>query len=107
MSRYTSRRSFSGIAGRSARAAAAPAAGEDGAEMSVTLVPGDLLYIPPSWFHEVLTINASISVNVWSDEGDGEAVEPLFRKRPPVDQDQNQNFVFLTKFHIMGYWFAL
>ena len=29
--------------------------------------PGDMLVIPPFWFHHVETLAESVSVNVWSD----------------------------------------
>ena len=29
--------------------------------------PGDMLVIPPFWFHHVETLEQSVSVNVWSD----------------------------------------
>lgn len=32
----------------------------------VTVEPGDLLYLPPNWFHQVHTLEPSISVNFWS-----------------------------------------
>lgn len=32
---------------------------------SLTLEPGQILYIPPGWWHEVHTLSTSISVNFW------------------------------------------
>merc|ERR1712196_223515 len=32
----------------------------------VDLEPGDLLYIPPFWWHRVETLQASIGINTWS-----------------------------------------
>ena len=29
--------------------------------------PGDVLVVPPFWFHHVETLEESVSVNVWSD----------------------------------------
>ncbi len=29
--------------------------------------PGDMLVVPPFWFHHVETLEESVSVNVWSD----------------------------------------
>ena len=29
--------------------------------------PGDMLVVPPFWFHHVETLEQSVSVNVWSD----------------------------------------
>lgn len=38
------------------------------AALEVTLAPGELLYIPSLWFHEVKTIDSyALSVNVWSE----------------------------------------
>ena len=35
--------------------------------LEVILQPGDLLYMPPLWFHLVESMELSISVNVWTD----------------------------------------
>jgi len=35
--------------------------------MKVILKPGDVLYIPPFWFHHVTTLEPSISVNIWTN----------------------------------------
>ena len=37
----------------------------EGAGLVVTLHEGDVLYLPPLWFHSVLTLDASISTNFW------------------------------------------
>ena len=29
--------------------------------------PGDMLVVPPFWYHHVETLKESVSVNVWSD----------------------------------------
>ena len=29
--------------------------------------PGDVLVVPPYWFHHVETLRESVSINVWSD----------------------------------------
>ena len=29
--------------------------------------PGDMLVVPPYWFHHVETLEESVSINVWSD----------------------------------------
>ena len=34
--------------------------------LTVTLHPGDLLYIPPYWLHHVVNVDAGISLNVWT-----------------------------------------
>ena len=36
-----------------------------GALFQIILQPSDVIYIPPYWFHEVVTMEPSISINVW------------------------------------------
>jgi len=35
--------------------------------IQVTLSPGDVLYLPPFWYHRVIAEDMSISVSVWTD----------------------------------------
>jgi ribosomal protein L16 Arg81 hydroxylase len=35
--------------------------------IKVTLEPGDMLYLPPFWFHRVIAEDFSVSVSVWTD----------------------------------------
>lgn len=42
----------------------------------VTLSPGELLYIPPFWLHEVVGITPSVAFNVWTGVTD----EDIFQK---------------------------
>ena len=53
--------------------------------VEVVLGPGDLLYIPPLWFHEVESLSVSISVNVWTDSQQTELVERIFSLPLPLD----------------------
>ena len=48
------------------------------------LEPGDLLYIPPLWFHEVESLDVSISVNVWTDSAQTKITEKLFKLSLPI-----------------------
>ncbi|KAL1529003.1 hypothetical protein AB1Y20_010324 [Prymnesium parvum] len=52
--------------------------------MEVELQPGDILYLPPLWFHETVALGDSISVNGWSDSVEADAASALFAQpRPP------------------------
>ena len=53
--------------------------------LEVILEPGDLLYMPPLWFHEVESLGVSISVNVWTDSQQSELMEKLFSLPLPLD----------------------
>jgi hypothetical protein len=49
----------------------------------VTLVPGDLLYMPPLWFHHVESMDVSISINVWTDSHQTSLMQQVFDLRIP------------------------
>ena len=49
------------------------------------LEPGDLLYIPPLWFHEVESLDVSISVNVWTDSAQTKVAEKLYQLSLPIN----------------------
>lgn len=55
--------------------------------LEVVLQPGDLLYIPPLWFHEVESMEVSISVNVWTDSKQTEIVEKIFSVPLPLIEE--------------------
>lgn len=54
---------------------------------SVTLRAGDVLYIPPWWYHRVEGLTASISVNVWTDSFDLENYDALLGTALPFEND--------------------
>ena len=57
--------------------------------VEASLEPGDLLYIPPLWFHHVESLSVSISVNVWTDSKQTETVERLFSLPLPTKKWPN------------------
>ena len=56
--------------------------------LEVILEPGDLLYMPPLWFHEVESQSVSISVNVWTDSRQTELMVKMFSVPLPFESDE-------------------
>ena len=50
----------------------------------VVLQPGDLLFMPPMWFHHVESMDVSISVNVWTDSDQTAIMEDVFALQLPT-----------------------
>jgi hypothetical protein len=65
----------------------------------VTLKPGDLLYIPPLWFHHVTNINAGLSINVFSESDQMLIWDEVQKSRPSFKDlpDKPLRFVFAKK----------
>ena len=40
--------------------------------------PGDMLVVPPYWFHHVETLEESVSVNVWSDAPEYQLMNEMY-----------------------------
>ena len=53
--------------------------------IEIVLKPGDLLYMPPLWFHLVESMELSISVNVWTDSEQTALVEDVFSLSLPTE----------------------
>ena len=53
--------------------------------LEVVLQPGDLLYMPPLWFHFVESMELSISVNVWTDSEQTALMEEVFSIAVPTE----------------------
>ncbi len=49
------------------------------------LAPGDVLYIPPLWYHHVEAVEVSISVNVWTDTAQSLIMDQVFNTDTPID----------------------
>jgi hypothetical protein len=53
----------------------------------VLLGPGDVLYIPPMWYHRVVTEDVSIMINAWTDPPEGDPHERLIHLPIPIEED--------------------
>ena len=53
--------------------------------MEVTLQAGEVLVIPPYWWHHVRTLEPSASVNMWSLTPEFVAMEEIYRKPLPFE----------------------
>jgi hypothetical protein len=60
-----------------------------GRGMEVVLVPGDLLYIPPGWFHEVTSLDFAVSLSVWSDCPARVALSEVIALPLPLEESWN------------------
>lgn len=74
--------------------------GEEGASLpphlwsertEIVLRPGELLYIPPHWLHEVQALTTSTSMNVWTDISNSEVLQHLFETKIPGLDSQRLN----------------
>eukprot|EP00941_MAST-03F_sp_MAST-3F-sp1_P001547 g1547.t1 len=55
----------------------------------ILLQPGDLLYIPPLYFHETEAVTSSISVNFWSGVTEEEIAQELIALQTPISRSQH------------------
>lgn len=53
----------------------------------VELVDGDVLYIPPYWFHCVITLNTTFSLNIWSQSEAYLKMEDIYMSPIPFEVD--------------------
>lgn len=50
---------------------------------------GDVLYVPPLWFHQVTALNTSISVSVWSHAKASSEYEDMMKRQLPILKSWN------------------
>ena len=54
--------------------------------LEVVLLPGQVLYIPPYWFHCVISMEPSISLNVWSNSDSFVIMEKVYHASIPFEE---------------------
>ncbi len=54
--------------------------------LEVALNPGEVLYLPPYWFHCVISLETTISVNVWSNSDPFLQMEEIFAASIPFEE---------------------
>ena len=54
--------------------------------LEVVLQPGEALYIPPYWFHCVITLETTISLNVWSHSDNFLIMEDIYASPIPFEE---------------------
>ena len=55
--------------------------------VEVVLNPGEVLYIPPYWFHSVVTMKTTISFNVWSQSEAYMIMEDIYIAAIPFEEE--------------------
>ncbi|XP_064405829.1 HSPB1-associated protein 1-like isoform X2 [Halichondria panicea] len=63
--------------------------------------PGDMLVVPPFWFHHVETLEESVSVNVWSDAPEYDLINQVYSLPIPFEDSwSTEEKVVATKIYI-------
>ena len=58
---------------------------EAGRPLLVTLAPGEVLYIPPLWYHYTTSLTPSASLNVWTTSDEAIAFQEAFGRRDAIE----------------------
>ncbi|XP_019854219.1 PREDICTED: uncharacterized protein LOC109583352 isoform X2 [Amphimedon queenslandica] len=56
-------------------------------QITLDVYPGEVLYLPPYWFHSVITMEPSLSLNIWSDSNDYLLMEEVLNSPIPFETD--------------------
>lgn len=69
----------------------------------VDLEPGEVIYLPPYWFHCVITLIPSISLNVWSDSESYVLMEEILTSPIPFESSWSQEVLLAgVKFFVVS-----
>ena len=53
----------------------------------IDVYPGEVIYLPPYWFHNVITMEPSLSLNIWSDSNDYLLMEEILSSPIPFEAE--------------------
>lgn len=53
----------------------------------VEIVDGDVLYIPPFWFHSVVTVDTTLSINIWSQSEAFLTMDTIYKAAIPFEAE--------------------
>ncbi len=74
---------------------------EEKGPQQITLHEGDILYIPPYWFHEAESIGVSISANIWTESFENDAFENLMRAPLPFEDSwSKEKKIFAARHYV-------
>ena len=48
--------------------------------LEATLSPGEMLYIPPMWYHAATALEGSVSLNAWTESGQQRTYHQAFER---------------------------
>ena len=64
--------------------------------IDITLYPGEVLYIPSYWFHCVITMETTLSVNVWSQSEAYNTMENIYSLPLPFEESWGKETLMKT-----------
>jgi hypothetical protein len=67
----------------------------------VDVLPGQVLYLPPYWFHTVITVDPSISLNIWTDSQDYLLMEDILTSPIPFEGEWSQDKLLRAAKHFI------
>ena len=53
----------------------------------VEVIDGDVLYIPPFWFHSVVTMDTTLSINIWSQSEAFLTMDDIYKSAIPFEAE--------------------
>ena len=64
-----------------------PSTNQDFAPIVIEVNSHQALYLPPYWFHTVVTMEPSLSINVWSNSNDYLLMEQVLKSPIPFEAE--------------------